>query len=1377
MDLHNFKKSRIMKTTIVNRWLIFSVIFFFSVLTVKSQVTANFSANVTSGCAPLRVEFTNLSTNSIEWDWNFGDGTPLEYTENPDHYYYTPGVYTVSLTAYGAGGSDTETKVAYITVTGFEVEVEGTGATCGLSNGSLDVTVTGGTAPITYAWNNGASTQDLSNLAPGTYRVTITDASGCQFTESYLIENANHLTLSAVKTNVSTAGGSDGSIDLSVSGGTGPYIYSWNNGATTQDLSGLPAGNYCVLVTDANGCAEDGCFNIEQPGCGDFTVTAVVTDASCGASAGSINLTVQFGTPPYSYSWTNGSHDQDIFNLANGSYRVTVEDAGGCRFTETYIVESSGNITVTGAVEPVVPGVHLGFIELTVSGGSQPYSYSWSNGEMGRVIDGLSAGTYCVTVEDANGCSADKCFLIETAAGGCNLTITGSVRDASSPTATDGRIEPFVSGGTSPYSYVWSNGSHDRIIGGLAIGTYCLTVTDANNCSADKCFVVESAPAGCSLAISGTVTDVSGPGLSDGRINLTITGGTSPYTYSWSNGETSKNIDGLPPGQYCIIVTDVTGCSRDKCFFVETIQGGCGGFTVAHQITDASCGASNGSINLIVSGGTPPYFYAWSNGSNDEDIHNLSPGSYRVTVEDNGGCRFTETFVVESANNSLSITGTVTNLSAPGAQDGAINVTVSGGTAPYTYHWTHGGSTEDLSGLLAGQYCLLVTDANGCAADKCFNVEVTGSGCGDFSVTGSESPVGCGGAPGAINVTVQFGTPPYHYIWSTGDTTEDLSGLAAGSYTLTVEDSGPCRKVRTFTIGYSGGFQITGTVIPSTAGAATGAILISMSGATGPFTFQWSNGATTQNINNLAPGQYCVLVTAANGCIEDKCFTVGITGGCGDFYVTAWDNISLCGPGETFLEANAFYGTQPYSFNWSPATGLDNPDDRVTVANVSATTTFIVTATDDKGCTDTDTVTVYVVNPGGSGTGVAFDSVTICRGDSVQLAAFGGTDYFWEPGNGLSGRNTATPWASPEESKNYIVIIRDGACESIFSVHVEVDEDCVWPGDANSDGIANNQDVLVIGIGYGISGFPRPNATNNWEGQFCPDWFLALASGPNLKHVDCDGNGIIHSADTLPIFLNYGLTHNRGRGPGNKFTDPHLYIDLPEDTSLAGQHIEVPVYLGDSNIQVSNFYGIAFSVNYDNTIVEENTMHFEAVNSFAGNVGDLLSFDYDLYGESRLDAALTRLNRMTVSGYGQIGTLSFTMKDDISGKDFLVRELILSFSEVRAIDNNENDILLYYEPGSMFVKQEVSGVGGTVNIVSDLLIYPNPAGSVLNIRIMGSGQAQEAMLFNLLGKELLRTNTLNNNLTLDLSNIPAGSYMVKLKLAEGEAVRKIIVTK
>lgn len=1361
-----------MKTAIVNRCLTGTAIFFLSAFGLKAQVSADFSANVTSGCAPLRVEFTNLSSNAVEWDWYFGDGSPVEYAEHPVHYYTAPGTYTVTLKAYGGGASDTETKVAYITVTGFEVEAQGTGSTCGLSDGNLDVTVMGGTAPVTYAWSNGATTEDLANISAGTYRVTITDGSGCQIAETYLIENVNHLILTAVKTHVSTPGGSDGTINLTVTGGTGPYSFSWNNGAATEDLSGLPAGNYCVLVTDANGCPEDGCFRIEQPSlCGGFEVAAHVEHAHCGAGNGGIDLTVTGGTPPYTYRWSNGATSQDLTGLVSGSYRVTVEDAGGCRYTETYLVESSGNIRITGYTGPVVSGVHLGFIELTVTGGTQPYSYHWSNGETGRVVDGLQAGTYCVTVTDGSGCSADKCFLIEVAqGGGCSsLAIAGTTHNASSATSDNGYIEVFVSGGTPPYSYAWSNGADGRIIDGLRIGTYCVTVTDASGCVKDKCFVVEAASAGCNLAITAAVTSVSGPGMSNGRIVLTITGGTSPYTYSWSNGATTRNIDGLAPGQYCVVVTDVTGCTRDKCFVVNVAQGGCDGFEVTAQIRGARCGALNGSINLVVSGGTPPYYFVWGSGSHDEDLHHLAAGSYAVTVEDAAGCRFEKTFYVENTSSDLSISSQVTNVSAAGAMDGAINLTVTGGTAPYRYNWTHGDSTQSISGLEAGTYCVLVVDANGCAEDGCFDVE--GAGCNDFAITANVGNVPCGASVGYINITVQSGTPPYSFSWSNGATTEDLIGIAAGTYTVTVEDSGSCRKVKTFTVGYSGGFQISGVVTPSAAGAATGSITLSISGAAGPFTFQWTHGATAQAVDNLAPGQYCVLVTAANGCIEDKCFTVGITGGCGDFYVTAWDDIHLCEPGPAWLEANAFYGKQPYSFLWSSGS-----DDRVTQVQVTVTTTFSVTATDDNGCTATDEVTVYVVNPSASNAGVAFDSITICRGDSVQLAAYGGSDYFWDPGNGLSDRHSATPWASPERTTHYVVRIGNVTCFTTFSVHVTVDQDCVWPGDANSDGIANNHDVLAIGIGFGISGFARPHATSNWEGQYCPDWLLALASGPNLKHVDCDGSGTIDAADTIPLFLNYGRTHNRSGSPGRKFVDPELYFDLPDDTALAGQSVTVPVYLGTSSIQVNNLYGIAFSVGYDNTIVEENTMHFAPVNSFMGNTGELLSFEYDLYHDSKMDVALTRLNRVSVGGFGQIGTISFTMKDDISGKDFLLREVVLSFPAVRAIDNNENDIILYYKDDTMYVKQEASAVPEAGNL-TPVMIYPNPAGGTLNIKMPVGNAAEKVLLFDLMGKEVISEHPRGNIVTLDVHRLLAGSYLLKIKSAGREMLRKIVVAR
>ncbi|GIV32986.1 MAG: hypothetical protein KatS3mg031_0521 [Chitinophagales bacterium] len=1192
----------------------------------QAQVVAGFSANITSGCAPLRVEFINTSSNSIEWDWDFGDGTS-SVDKNPVHYYHAPGVYTVVLTAYGGGVSDTETKVGYITVYGFQVHASITAASCGLTNGTIDLTITGATPPIHFSWSTGAFSEDIANLSPGVYRVTITDSSGCQFTESYQVASVNGLTLTGTITAVSATGANDGAIQLTVHGGTGPYSYAWNPGGfTTKDISGLTAGVYCVTVTDAAGCAADKCFHVETAasGCSGFTVSGAVSHAS-------------------------------------GSF------------------------------------LHNGRIELQVSGGPPPYTYSWSNGATTRIVDGLTPGTYCVTVSDAGGCLKDTCFQ----------------------------------------------------------------VTTQSHCS--------------SLSLSGTVTAVSVPGQNDGAVVLTVVGGTSPYSYSWSNGATTKNISHLSPGQYCVIVTDALGCTRDQCFLVE-VSNPCGSFQVAAQITPAVCGTASGSVNLIVTGGTSPYFFAWSNGATTEDVYNLSAGNYRVTVEDGGNCRFSETYIIHNTNNNLSLTSSLTHVSVAGGTDGAIDLTVTGGMPPYSYQWLHGASTEDLSGLEAGRYCVLVTDASGCVEDGCFDVEApNGSGCGDLAITGNVGHVPCGDSLGYINITVQLGTPPYFYHWSNGSTSEDLIPIRPGSYTVTVEDNGSCRKVETFVVGYGGGFQINGLVSPALAGTATGSVVLSITGGTPPYQFQWSNGNTNQNIHNLSPGQYCVIVTDSNGCKEDKCFSVGITGGCGDFMVTAYDDIILCEPGTFTLEANAFHGKLPYSFSWSPSAPLNTPGSRVTQGNISSTTTFVVTATDDNGCIATDTVHVFVLSAGNS-SGVAFDSVTICRGDSLQLAAFGGTQYFWDPAAGLTDRNSPTPWASPLESKTYTVTIRNGVCESRFTVHVGVDDDCVWPGDANHDGIANNLDVLAIGIGFNISGLPRPNASIQWYGQYCPDWLLALASGPNLKHADCDGNGVINNADTLPIRLHYGLTHNKSGGPGKKFTDPELYFRMPVDTALSGQEVQVPVYLGTDSLPVNNFYGIAFSVHYDPTLIQENSMRFTPVNSFIGNPSDLLSFDIDIYGQARMDVGLTRTNRISTGGYGQIGTVSFTMKDDISGKDFLVKELILSFSGVRAIDNNENDLLLYYEPASLFVKMEITGVGASADNHPQVSVYPIPSTGNLVVEL-GDTEPLMLALLDMLGQEVFKIHHPDKIQIMKLEGLQNGLYFLKVHTSSGSIAKPVILAK
>ena len=275
----------------------------------------------------------------------------------------------------------------------------------GVTDGAIDLTVTGGTGGLTYAWSNGASTQDISGLAAGSYSVTVTDANSCTATLlNVSITQPAVLALSETHVDVTTCGGTNGSIDLSVAGGTGPYGYAWSNGATTQDLSGLATGSYTVTVTDAHLCTEMTTVNVSAPGAPGLSETHANVSCNGGAN-GSIDLTVAGGTGPFTYAWSNGAITQDLSGLVAGTYNVTVTDASSCSALLGVTVTQPAVLALSETHTNVCTGGTNGSIDLTVAGGTGPYGYAWTNGATTEDLSGLAAGSYTVTVTDAQDCT------------------------------------------------------------------------------------------------------------------------------------------------------------------------------------------------------------------------------------------------------------------------------------------------------------------------------------------------------------------------------------------------------------------------------------------------------------------------------------------------------------------------------------------------------------------------------------------------------------------------------------------------------------------------------------------------------------------------------------------------------------------------------------------------------------------------------------------------------------------------------------------------------------------------------------------------------------------------------------------------------------
>ncbi|HEY1062014.1 MAG TPA: SprB repeat-containing protein, partial [Daejeonella sp.] len=548
--------------------------------------------------------------------------------------------------------------------------------------------------------------------ADGIYRFMLkSDYGGC--TDDVSITRST-LILISNQTNVNCFGESTGSINLTVTGGTAPYSYSWSSGQTTEDISSLSAGSYIVTVTDSTGCTATDTILITQP-LAALTLSSTQANINCfGESTGAINLTVSGGTAPYSYSWSSGQSTEDISSLTAGSYTVTVTDSKGCTATETITITQPLAVLAIASTQTNVNcfGESTGAINLTVSGGTAPYSYTWSSGQSTEDISSLAAGSYTITVTDSKGCTATETILITQPLAA--LTLSSTQTNINCFGESTGAINLTVSGGTAPYSYSWSSGQSTEDISSLAAGSYTITITDSKGCSATETILITQPLA--ALTLTTTQTNINCFGESTGAINLTVSGGTAPYSYSWSSGQTTEDISSLAAGSYTITVTDSKGCTATETILITQPLAA---LTLSSTQTNINCfGESTGAINLTVSGGTAPYSYNWSSGQSTEDLSSLTAGSYTVTVTDSKGCTATETIQITQPLAALTLSSTQTNINCFGESTGAINLTVSGGTAPYSYSWSSGQSTEDLSSLIAGSYTVTVTDSKGCTATE-----------------------------------------------------------------------------------------------------------------------------------------------------------------------------------------------------------------------------------------------------------------------------------------------------------------------------------------------------------------------------------------------------------------------------------------------------------------------------------------------------------------------------------------------------------------------------------------------------------------------------------------------------------------------------------
>ncbi|HTL81103.1 MAG TPA: gliding motility-associated C-terminal domain-containing protein [Bacteroidia bacterium] len=990
-------------------------------VTQPGQLLANVSSNPTScngSCDGSASASPVGGTGPYSYLWAPGGETTATITNQ------CAGTYTV--TVRDQNGCQDVQQVTILAAPTITLTIANAPASCGNCDGTISVTPVGGTAPYSYSWSNALPPQpNQANLCAGLYTVTVTDATGCTATFTIPLNNNGGPTGETItQTNVTCPGGCNGTATVNPIGGTSPYAYSWNpTGQTTNSVVGLCAGNYFMQTTDANGCIRFSPVVITQPPA--INGNPFVSNATCtGICDGSITLNPSGGTAGYTYLWAPGGQTTSTISaLCIGTYTCTITDAAGCTQTSQSTIASWNTLAAsTTTVNPTCNNSCNGSTTANISSGTGPFTYQWDDplGQSTSTATGLCAGTYNVTITDAGGCSATlPAILVAPSAITINPTIT--------PTTCgqcNGSCTLNASGGTSPYTYLWSNGSPGSTVNGLCAGVYSVTVNDATGCSAS--FTITITSSGGPTITSSSLVNASCNGVCDGSITASVTGGILPYTYLWlPNGQTTTTINNLCAGNYVFQVRDSAGCTVTQSFTIAEPTA----INSSQTIINTDCGICAGSITLNANGGTGPYTYSWApGGQTTPAITNLCAAIYTVTITDANGCTSTTPIPVSNVNSSMTLTATSTDASCNATCDGVGVVTVNGGNSPYTYVWSNATTNDTASALCAGSYIVQATDAMGCVSSTAVTINQPTQLAGSIPFAVDEL---CANAcNGTITAIPSGGTMPYTYSWSNAQSTQTATSLCAGIYTVTITDANGCSIQQQDTI-ISPIVIVMGVPLITDASCTNspdGAVSTTVNGGTLPYTYSWTgpNGFTSAatNLAGILPGSYTLIVTDANGCSNSDTMQVNATT---SIIANAGNDTTFCEGAMLTLSGANSVGAATYQWLQAPANTVVGNTVTTTVIPPIGTTDYLLVITNGT-CSDTDTVVVNSVPPPNADAGPDQEIIT---GMSATLGGSPtgpvGSTYFWTPNSDLGSSTQANPTATPAATTSYIVYVTDAS--------------------------------------------------------------------------------------------------------------------------------------------------------------------------------------------------------------------------------------------------------------------------------------------------------------------------------------------------------------
>ena len=600
-------------------------------------------------------------------------------------------------------------------------------------------------------------------------------------------------------------------------------------------------------------------------------------DIRCnGGSDGSATVIADTGKgqPPYAYSLDGGPYQPGgtFSGISLGNHYITIRDAASCTFNIPFVINQPEPLSVSVSDQTNVGcfGENTGSVSVTATGGVSPYTYRLDTGPFqdDGSFGSLSAGDYIITVRDANNC--ERQIQVEITQPEAALSRTVIVTDVACYGDSTGSVNLSVTGGTLPYTFLWSNEAETEDISGVPAGSYSVTISDSNGCTILASASVEQ-PAEALTGSIVSLTHVSEHGESNGSITVSGSGGRSPYSYSLDEWEfqPSGTFGSLSAGSYSIRVMDASSCIFIIPFVINQPDPLI--ISISSQTNVACFGDNTGSVSVTATGGVSPYTYRLDTGpfQDNGSFGSLSAGDYIIIVRDANNCERQIEVEITQPEAALSGTVIVTDVACYGDSTGSVNLSVTGGTLPYTFLWSNEAETEDISGVPAGSYSVTVSDSNGCTIYASASVEQPAE-----ALTGSIVTITHvseqGESNGSITVSGSGGTPPYSYSLDEGEfqPSGTFGSLSAGSYSIRVMDASSCIFIIPFVINQPDPLiiSISGQTNVACFGENTGSVSVTATGGVSPYTYRLDTGPFQDNgsFGSLSAGVYSITVRDAN---------------------------------------------------------------------------------------------------------------------------------------------------------------------------------------------------------------------------------------------------------------------------------------------------------------------------------------------------------------------------------------------------------------------------------------------------------------------------------------------------------------------------------